>query len=286
MIKNAVLTTLLLMSCLANTAIAEENQVIHVKTLTSAPSMDELLSGWDNVTFTEIPLTYTTDKSNTLAVNIKAGVFEDDIYFYSKWADDTHDIIHKPYIWNTEKGKYITGPQREDRFALQFEISGNYTSNWFSGNEFVADMWHWKSSRTNPLGIAHDKYTILTKKPTVGTYKYTLDDGSYLYLTRKSDNGKPYKTKRYFKKQKDQMPKYTPLTDMPKGMDDIKAKGIWKEGEWHLLQKRKLNTADKNDVTFSLGQHIKGGIAVFNHDENSHHFISKTLTFALPPSTR
>ena len=73
---------------------------------------------------------------------VKAGVFGSHIYFCFEWDDTTYDAVHKPFVWDNSQNKYVAGSEREDRFAIQFEINGNYTTDWMSGREFTADMWH------------------------------------------------------------------------------------------------------------------------------------------------
>ena len=75
------------------------------------------------------------------------------------------------------------------------------------------------------------------------------------------------------------MPKYVAREQLPKGMDDIKAKGVWQEGKWHLEQSRKLDTQQADDVRFTPDSSVKGAIAVFDHDDNNKHFTSTTLLF-------
>ena len=272
------------LSCLSNFAFAGQSPVITVKALKSAPTVDGSDTEWQDIPTTDIPLTYIGDKTPTKTVRLKAGVYGDRIYIYSEWDDDTEDTTHKPYVWDQHEGKYVAGPQREDRFALQFAMRGDYTTDWLSGQEFTADMWHWKAGRTNPSGLTHDKSTIISRKAMRESYKQDLPDGESVYIYRPSDSSEePYKTNRYFKKQADVMPKYTPvsLDSLHKSARDITAKGVWKENRWHLEQSRQLETGHTDDVTFINGDTIKGGIAVFDHDENEHHFVSETLTFSL-----
>lgn len=274
----------LVLCCLGSVAFASESPVITIKALKAAPTIDGSGEDWQDIPSTEIPLTYLGDKTPTKTVQLKAGVFGDRIYFYSEWDDDTEDTLHKPYVWDDNAGKYVSGPQREDRFALQFAMKGDYTTDWFSGKEFTADMWHWKAGRTNPSGFTHDKSTVISKKAMRESYKQELPNGESIYIYRPSDGGaEPYKANRYFKKQNDVMPKYTPvaLDTLHKSASDISAKGVWKDGKWHLEQSRKLATGYADDVTFVSGENIKGGIAIFDHDVNEHHFASETLTFSL-----
>ncbi|SDZ73998.1 Ethylbenzene dehydrogenase [Thiothrix caldifontis] len=258
-----------------------ETQTIKVGTLKAAPQLDGSADDWQDIAENTIKLTYIGKPELTKTVAMKAGVYGDEVFFYTTWEDSTEDILHKPSIWDDTKQKYVEGSQREDRFALEFAMKGDYDANWFSGKEFTADMWNWKAARTNPIGITHDKITIISKQPMMESYKATLPDGSNLYINRPTDlGGEPYETKRYFKKQQDLMPKYAPLEKLPEGVDDIKAKGVWKNGRWHLEQRRKLNTSHEDDVRFNLGTPVKGAIAVFDHDGSERHFTSDTLTFA------
>lgn len=259
---------------------AAELQTIPIVQLKFAPTLDGSAEDWRDVPELKIPLTYLNHPELVKTVLLKAGVFGDQVYFYSEWEDSTEDIMHKPHLWDETKQKYIEGSQREDRFALEFAMDDHYDANWFSGQEFKADMWNWKAARTNPIGISHDKMTIISKQAMPESYKGTLPDGSTIYIQRPTDSGEePYITKRYFKKQQDLMPKYFPREALAKGTDDIKAKGIWKDGKWHLEQSRKLDTQQTDDVRFALNTTVKGAIAVFDHDENEKHFISQTLLF-------
>ncbi|TXH67800.1 MAG: hypothetical protein E6Q83_16050 [Thiothrix sp.] len=269
-------------SLLANLAVAQDTelQIIPVVPLKTAPSLDGSSQDWLDVPGVEIPLVYLSQPVQTKTVLFKAGVFKDQVYFYSEWEDSTEDIFHKPHVWDESKAKYVEGPQREDRFALEFAMSGDYDANWYSGKEFKADMWNWKAARTNPIQISHDKMTVISRSALPESYRASLPDGSFLYIQRPNDsNEEPYETKRYFKKQQDLMLKYIPREQLHKGTDDIKAKGVWSAGKWHLEQSRLLDTQQVDDVKFALGTSVKAAIAVFDHDDNERHFTSKTLVF-------
>ncbi|MFM2318336.1 MAG: hypothetical protein RLZZ215_957 [Pseudomonadota bacterium] len=277
-----VLPILLLavVSFIITPSVATELQTISIHQLESRPVLDGLENDWQTIPSVEIPLVYLGKPELVKIVRLKAGVFGDEVFFYSTWEDSSADIQHKPHIWDAAQQKYLEGPQREDRFALEFAMTEDYDANWFSGKEFKADMWNWKAARTNPIQISHDKMTIISRQAMPESYKGTLPDGSTIYIQRPTDSGEePYITKRYFKKQQDLMIKYIPRASLAKGTGDVKAKGIWKDGRWYLEQSRKLDTQQADDVRFNLGETIKGAIAVFDHDDNEHHFISQTLLF-------
>lgn len=257
-------------------------QTIQVATLSTIPILDGSDDEWQGIEPTVIPLKKSGANVSVdiSSVTIKAGVFGDEIFLFIQWQDASKDDQHKPFVWDAAKKKYVAGPQREDRLALQFAISGDYTTNWISGKSFEADMWHWKAARSNPIGLMHDKRTIIGTAPQKKAYKATSAQGTTIYIQRPSDKGdKLYTTKRYSSKEMDTMPKYI-LTQDPKGsVADIRCSGVWKDGKWNLEIKRKLSTGNADDVIFAPGKTVEAGIAVFNHSGDDNHVISDNFVF-------
>ena len=257
-------------------------QTIIVATLSAEPILDGSDADWDRVPSVTIPLRKNREGGETDvdAVSLRAGIYGEYFFLFATWQDASEDLIHKPFVWNDKEARYIRGPQREDRFSIQFEMAGDYTTEWFSGNEFQADMWHWKSSRTNPVGLVHDKMTIISTAPLKRAYKTVAKNGKIIYLYRPSDAGDDiYFGKRYSQKEKDIMPKYL-FSDHPKGsITDVKANGVWKNGMWLLEIKRKMDTGHPDDLVFVKGKAVKAGIGIFNHSETDDHTISETLIF-------
>lgn len=270
------------LSVLIFTPKAYSFQQIKVATLLSPPVLDGLKNDWGEQKLSEIPLkkNRADGTSNVSSVSIMAGVYKDNFFIYAQWIDDTENKIHKPFIWNESEERYTRGPQREDRFSIQFGMEGEYTTQWFSGKEFKADMWHWKSSRTNPVNLAHDKMTVISSNPIKKSYKATTKEGKIIYLYRPSDSGEPiYYSKRYSIKEKEMMPKYLFKQNPSGSITDVKAKGIWKNGLWMLELKRKLDTGNNDDVIFTKGNQVKSGIGIFNASEANDHNISEVIIF-------
>ncbi len=264
---------------ISGTAVGE---TITVHRLAAAPVLDGHGADWSAVPGTVIALhkSKLDGSAATESILIKGGVHGEYVCFYLEWQDTSQDLLHKPWQWDSLKQKYVTGPQREDRLALQFATGGDYSTDWLSGNEFTADMWHWKATRSNPLGLAHDKSTTISGQKSTHAYKGISRHGIPLYIARPSDSGDQlYRRKRYRKFIADSMPKYV-LTEAPSGsVADIEARGVWTDGKWHLELRRKLNTGNPDDVVFTLGETTVGGLAVFDHSENDDHAVSDNLTF-------
>ncbi len=251
------------------------DQTILVVPLSAAPVVDGSGGDFEYVAAQEVPIFGPLAVSS---VKVKAGIHGDRVFFLFQWADPQADTEHKPFVWDAEVGRYVAGPQREDRFAVQFAMAGDYDVNWLSGKGFKADMWHWKAARSNPLGLAHDKMTSIGLQPIKQAYKTQTEDGRPLYIQRTSDAGdKLYSTKRYRRFEQDIMPKYILHNDASGSVADVQAKGVWKDGQWTLELQRKLDTHHADDVVFTPGRAVRGGIAVFERSGEDRHNISGNL---------
>ncbi len=256
-------------------------QTIPVHALTAAPTIDGQDADWQAITAETVPLAKNKADGATevASIRVKAGTFGDEVFFCLQWADDDADTEHKPFVWDAAKNKYESSSQMEDRLALEFEMAGSYDANWFSGKEFTADQWHWKAARTNPLGLAHDKVTIITRSEQKKSYKAELESGP-IYILRPSDEGPDlYTTMRYSQKQAEVMPKYGLNYAATGSIADIAAKGAWADNTWTLELRRKLDTGHADDVVFTKGKAVPGAIAVFDQTGDDDHTISDTLTF-------
>ena len=257
-------------------------QTIQMSELASAPVLDGAVSDWSSVAGTTVALKKTSPegKSGIESVLVKGGVHGDEVYLLLVWSDSSHDIQHKPFVWDAAANKYANGEQKEDRIAIQFQMTGDYSTDWFSGNHFQADMWHWKAFRSNTLGLVHDKMTVISGSKMKRAFSTTARNGKTIYIKRPSDLGdKLYRTKRYSKNEGDVVPKYILAENAQGSIADIKAKGVWKDGQWTLELKRKLNTGHSDDRAFAKGESVMGGIAVFDHSGNDDHNYSEILTF-------
>lgn len=269
-----------LLSMMPITLYAE--QVVPIAPLAAAPVVDGMGSEWSAVNGVEIALRKirAEHKTEVDSITVKGGVFGDRIYFYLSWKDSTENVEHKPFVWDEQQGRYLQSTELEDRLALQFAMSGDYTTDWLSGNSFTADMWHWKAFRSNTLGLAHDKQTIISDKKLLRSYEGHTPQGVPVYIRRPSDSGdRLYRSQRYRERQEEKMSKYAMSTDPQGSIADIKAKGVWREGDWHLEISRKLNTRHADDVIFQPGQSVRGGIAVFDGTGDDDHRVSDTLIF-------
>ncbi|MDH5426484.1 MAG: ethylbenzene dehydrogenase-related protein [Gammaproteobacteria bacterium] len=273
----AVLVIFILLAC---SFTVDASSTIKVYNLDTSPVLDAI-DDWKVVPYTAVNLKSIipgVKKAKTLY--IKAAVHDGEIYLFVKWHDKQAGRDHKPYVWNEQKKRYEAGPQREDRLAIQFEMEGEYTTDWPAAKYFKADMWHWKSYRSAALNLAHDKYTIVSRKKLTRSIKLQGKQGQLVYVRRHSDEGDMlYKTMRYGKYSGEKLPKYIANKKIEGSVADVKARSYWADDKWHVEIRRRLDTGHDDDVKFVANSTVRAGISVFDNSDDDDHLISETLEF-------
>ena len=262
---------------LSGTAMAET--VITAVNLAAAPAIDGSAGDWANVPSTDVPL---TGKGGVDSVSVSSGINGDMIYFLVVWKDETNNSLHKPYVWDADQNKYKRSRDKEDRLAFAFPIEGDFSNNHVGGNIFKNDVWHWKASRSNPVGLAHDKSHV-TSDTEFKKAKDFKHDGGVIYQARPSDSGdKLYTAAKPTEKTDAIVPSYN-VNSAPKGsIADIQARGTWSDGVWTLEMARKLDTGNADDAVIPTSGSIQMAIAAFNDVDGKKHSVSEVLTLQLP----
>ncbi len=202
----------------------------------------------------------------------------DMIYLLAIWDDQTESRLHKPYRWDEQTLSYRRTRQLEDRFAISFEMSGEFSNNKLSGAEFTADVWHWKASRSDPAGIAHDKSWRVSRTEFPGAKKFTNPDGQVVYLARPSDSGdRLYRAVKHETRHEDLMPRYEVNLTPNGSVADVRAKGVWRDGRWYLEMARRLDTGHTDDAVIPAAGRILFAVAAFNDVDNERHSLSQTF---------
>lgn len=211
-------------------------------------------------------------------VDLRFGVHGDMIYMLAVWADGTESRLHKPYEWRDEFKSYRRTDQLEDRFAINFLMSGEFSNSKLSGAEFTADVWHWKASRSDPAGIAHDKMWKVSRTPFEGANEFVGEDGTTIYLARSSDQGQRlYRPVKYVMKRQEIMPRYEVNLKPAGSIADVRAKGVWRNGVWSLEMARRLDTGHPDDAIIPASGRIPFAIAAFNDVDGGSHSVSPTI---------
>lgn len=179
-----------------------------------------------------------------------------------RFPDATENREHKTLVWNEAESIYKTGPKREDTMVMKWPVNRlNENITLDSNQPYQADIWYWKSFRTDPLGYADDKHQIYSKAPNKKATKLRAKDGTLFFLQRKGDAGSStYKTRIILEKTNNEVAKYDHR--QPSGSRaDIKAKGGWKDGFWTVEFLRKLKTGNGDDIQLEINQQALVGLS-------------------------
>ncbi len=238
-------------------------------------TIDGDIGDWNGVTGIVVPL---KGQGNVDSVELRAAINGDRIYILAIWSDSTESRLHKPYKWDDTAQKYTRTKQLEDRLALSFAMAGNFSPNKLDGSEFTADVWHWKASRSDPAGVAHDKMWKVSASPFPKAKKFTGPGGQTVYLSRRSDEGdRLYKPVKYDTRQEDLMPRYEVNLSAKGSIVDVRAKGAWRDGKWYLEFSRKLDTGNADDAVFPASGTIELAVAAFSDVDGDKHSTSEKI---------
>jgi hypothetical protein len=287
----------------------------------SAPS-DAGSSEWNKAKESKIALTGAGSvEGKPLELKAKSVYTKDEIYFRFEWADK--DKTLKKHRWKNSDGKWSSIKGDEDRLGVTWEINRidkfatkgcavlchNESKNekeWYyavSSSKEKADMWHWKSVRSNPVGYTEDGFvtTNPSKKPEEGR-KRDAGSGKAKDNRTKDKSGpafmqNPSRTASVADallvseaveitagtsfQDGQEIPGYMLNTEWEGSFADVKTKGVWENGKWTLVMSRKLDTGHDDDTPFNTRKKYPFAVAVFDnaHEHNSYNSEPLKLEF-------
>jgi hypothetical protein len=276
------------------------------KKVKSAPS-DAGSSEWNQAKEAKMVLTGAGKfEGKNIELKTKSVYTKDEILFRFEWPDKDKSMDKN--AWKFSGGKWNKIKANEDRLGLVFEINRidkfatkgcavmchNESKNekeWYyavSSQKEKADMWHWKSVRSNPVGYAEDGYVAFnaTKEPEKGR-KRDAGSGTKAKNNRTKDKSGPAYMQDPSKsasipgtllvaqaveiknptgfKDGDQIPGYMLQPGWKDSFADVKAKGAWQNGKWTVMMSRKLNTGYDDDIQFNTRKKYPFSLAVFDN---------------------
>ncbi len=253
-----------------------------------------------------------------LEAKTKSVYTKSEIFFRFEWPDDEKSMSKNG--WKFSGGKWAKIKANEDRLGVVFEINRvdkfatkgcavlchNESKNekeWYyavSSQREKADLWHWKSVRSNPVGYTEDGYVIAnpSKEPEKGR-KRDADSGTKAKRNRSKDKTRPTHMQDPAKspsipgsllvdeaveikgssifKEGDELPGYMLNTNWKDSFADIKTKGVWKNDKWTVMMSRKIHTGNDDDVQFNTRKKYPFGLAVFDNSGGEHSYDSDPL---------
>jgi hypothetical protein len=234
-----------------------------------------------------------------------------DIAIRVEWGDASQSIYMNAWTWD---GKSFFRAGEEDRVIFHFPIENdpefaskgcaavchNQESNpekWYMAANSAAfryDQWHWKATRSNPVGQADDKWLGMRADPSdteSAHYGDTLEGGGEKLNQNESRNGPQYmngedvNSPYIFAGQEVPVdvsnlqtgaviPGYI-LSPMVGSRGDISASGEWADEKWVVVFVRSLNTGHDDDVLFIPPKAVPFGIAIMDNAGGYDHFAAE-----------
>jgi PAS domain S-box-containing protein len=246
----------------------------------------------------------------TVDVEMQALYDSDYIYIHAAWDDKTESLSKDAWTFNNY-GRWLAA-EDEDRISIFWNINDSIAGFNVGGCAMLChgdrmhtnapwekgDSWHWKSTRTNPMGYTDDKFINHTSyydrslgySKWVARYGDAAESGGYEHNINSHRTGPKYyepnptdelDAKFIFKSEIEngeaveitdetafevgaKVPGY--ILERPTGSrGDIDTVGVWKDKRWNLEFRRKLDTGHDDDVQFDTSKTYRFGIAVMDN---------------------
>jgi len=271
-------------------------------------------------------------------VSLRATYDDANLYMLVQWADATHSLKRSPWQKQADgTWKKLSDPNDkggdnnlvyEDKFAFLWNINDSikgfnqvgclvtchpgetkpFGNKYTASEGELADMWHFKSVRTGPVGQVDDQYVDSTRYDPVtakeaGRHGDAKTGGGYVdnqtadkklpaFALPDNKPAPPYWILDSEKVAFDDS-KYQPGDEVPGiiiapftgDRGDISAGSKWEDGMWTLELTRKLNTGSKTDVQFAdLAKSYFFGVADFDNAAVRHAWNSGALKLVFSPA--
>ena len=212
---------------------------------------------WQNV-----PGITTLDKTSGLPIRIKAIYTGTEIFFQVSFPDPDESRTHKSWVWDEKRSIYTVGNDREDIFIIKWNMEPEPVDlSINSASPYRADIWYWKACRTDGAGYADDKSHVYSRTEERDATEIISSSGETMYLLRTGDEGESaYKAVLISEYEGDILPRYT-LQQPTGSRSDVRARGVWQNGEWTIELGRKLLTHNQDDIQFSPGKKYLFGVS-------------------------
>lgn len=242
---------------MASTAVADQSYA--VRKTTTVPLIDGQA---DDPAWGKAPQLITHDNTASIDITLKAVYSDTHLYLLVTFPDDDASLTHKSWVWDPGRKMYSVGNDREDTFIVKWNMAPEPLDlSIYADNPLLADVWFWKANRTNPIGFADDKIHIQSITKNSDATKLISKSGKNIFLTRRADKGRSAsRTNLVTAYGGDRLPRYT--NTVPNGSRaDVRAKGVWLEGQWTIEFARPLQTGNPDDIQFEIHRNYQFGVS-------------------------
>jgi hypothetical protein len=241
-----------------------------------------------------------------------------DILVRARWADPTHDRRYQPWRRTDSGWEHMAtvlsdeSYYYEDKLSLVFPTQPNRTFETvgcavcchvgggrpygYKGYDSTIDVWHWKATRTDPVGQLDDKYwSDVELGVTNGRHGDPKTGGGYETNVSEDEShpkclpATPAAVRQggilseqavaYESAEAAEILAQMPAGTIVPGMllapfegdrGDVGCQSSYRDGQWEVLIRRRLDTGSEHDVQFVPGRTHTFGCAAFDHSSKRH----------------
>ncbi len=203
------------------------------------------LNKWNSLASEEIELMYQVTilpwgKSLVSPITVKAFHNKKNIYFYITWKDVTENRVLK-------RNKFSDGCAI--MFPMDEKVQPSTLMMGFMGK---ANIWHWKASRD-------ETYWLKTRPKTeaYADFHYPFEEEELFTVSQEK-----------VQSAVNDLMAVRVATITPKERQDVKGRGFWEDGIWHVVFKRSLKVVDPEiDAVFKFNEQRLCAFAVWNGEQ-------------------
>lgn len=223
-------------------------------------------------------------------VTMRAMYDDEHFYLHASWADKTESHVRGTWQFGEDDWQRQAGD--EDRLAIAFNISSEkfnregcdgfcHDDKLYAPEENAKiDLWHWKAARGGRFMNSDDQVLVYDKeggrvndagRTVAGDNVNAEKTGPARRWKDDADKGGPLNADTSvlidaaFKPKIGYSVPYVLHRPGEGSRADIESRGEWKDGRWHVMFKRKLNTSHNDDAQFKPGGRVSFGLSVFDN---------------------
>jgi hypothetical protein len=276
-----------------------------------ATSLDATADYWGSAPALEVATKAAKEGNPDGAVVTLQAAYDDQyLVIRAEWADPTASLGKNAWTWD---GSTFTKSGDEDRIMITWPIGtnaefaskgcaaachspGDNEDEWWMGSDDANvryDSWHWKSTRTNPVGYTDDQWWNVLQDPAdPGSSRRNdaKDSGGYADNVNDDGSGPKFMSSKGATEQfifagdevevdtaalaaGDVIPGYI-VAKAVGSRGDVEANGVWADGKWIVVQRRALDTGHDDDVTFTVPRPVPFGLAIVDNGGGLPHTVS------------
>lgn len=261
-------------------------------------------------------------------VTLKAMYNDKELFMSVEWQDPKEDIQYWPWRKTADGWEHLVTDAKdeqvyyEDKFGIVFPLTSDPMFEKFgcavhchqssrmpyglkgTDEDHPLDVWHWKASRTDPVGYADDKFwqgrDLAAKEagrkadPTEegGYAKNKNEDGTFpKWLPANAgavrrgailkEGAVPYSAEAAGRfAVGDEIPGIV-IARAVGDRGDVRCESNYEGGRWQLLMRRDLDTASDFDLAFRPGGRYRFACAAFDHSAKRHAYNHRVYTLVL-----